>query len=93
MQHSERFVLLLLSQLWALLHFIMPTLFDSHEEFNEWFSKDIENHAENKSAIDQGKKKNTYSTTFQINELFLIKLNQLISIPMFVFQINSQDFI
>ena len=41
-------------QLWALLHFIMPTLFDSHEEFNEWFSKDIENHAENKTAIDQG---------------------------------------
>ena len=32
----------------------MPTLFDSHEEFNEWFSKDIENHAENKTAIDQG---------------------------------------
>ena len=31
----------------------MPTLFDSHEEFNEWFSKDIENHAENKSAIDE----------------------------------------
>lgn len=40
-------------QLWALLHFIMPTLFDSHEEFNEWFSKDIESHAENKSAIDE----------------------------------------
>ncbi|KFO32949.1 DNA helicase INO80 [Fukomys damarensis] len=39
--------------LWALLHFIMPTLFDSHEEFNEWFSKDIESHAENKSAIDE----------------------------------------
>lgn len=43
------------SQLWALLHFIMPTLFDSHEEFNEWFSKDIESHAENKSAIDESK--------------------------------------
>lgn len=42
-----------MAELWALLHFIMPTLFDSHEEFNEWFSKDIENHAENKSAIDQ----------------------------------------
>lgn len=41
------------SQLWALLHFIMPTLFDSHDEFNEWFSKDIESHAENKSAIDE----------------------------------------
>lgn len=33
----------------------MPTLFDSHEEFNEWFSKDIESHAENKSAIDESK--------------------------------------
>lgn len=33
----------------------MPTLFDSHEEFNEWFSKDIESHAENKSIIDESK--------------------------------------
>ncbi|XP_037541716.1 chromatin-remodeling ATPase INO80 [Nematolebias whitei] len=42
-----------MAELWALLHFIMPTLFDSHEEFNEWFSRDIESHAENKSAIDE----------------------------------------
>ena len=30
----------------------MPSLFDSHDEFNEWFSKDIENAAagENKGA-------------------------------------------
>uniref|UniRef100_A0A8C2KU13 Chromatin-remodeling ATPase INO80 n=1 Tax=Cyprinus carpio TaxID=7962 RepID=A0A8C2KU13_CYPCA len=42
-----------MAELWALLHFIMPTLFASHEEFNEWFSKDIESHAENKSAIDE----------------------------------------
>lgn len=28
----------------------MPTLFDSHDEFNEWFSKDIENAAENKEG-------------------------------------------
>ena len=28
-----------MAELWALLHFIMPTLFDSHEQFNEWFSK------------------------------------------------------
>lgn len=42
-----------MAELWALLHFIMPTLFDSHDEFNEWFSKDIENHAENKTGIDE----------------------------------------
>lgn len=28
-----------LAELWALLHFIMPQLFDSQDSFNEWFSK------------------------------------------------------
>ena len=31
----------------------MPTLFDSHDEFNEWFSKDIESSAEKGSTMDQ----------------------------------------
>ncbi|KAI5124611.1 hypothetical protein M0805_004221 [Coniferiporia weirii] len=40
-----------MQELWALLHFIMPSLFDSHDEFNEWFSKDIETAAaENKGS-------------------------------------------
>ena len=30
-------------------------MFDSHEEFNEWFSKDIESHAEKQSGIDESK--------------------------------------
>lgn len=34
-----------MAELWALLHFIMPSIFDSHTEFNDWFSKDIESHA------------------------------------------------
>ncbi|KAF4528299.1 hypothetical protein B566_EDAN014974, partial [Ephemera danica] len=42
-----------MAELWALLHFIMPTLFDNHEEFAEWFSKDIESHAEHKGSIDE----------------------------------------
>ncbi|KAK9720198.1 putative DNA helicase ino80 [Basidiobolus ranarum] len=42
-----------MQELWALLHFIMPTLFDSHEEFSEWFSRDIENHAENKGSLNE----------------------------------------
>lgn len=45
----------------------MPTLFDSHEEFNEWFSKDIESHAENKSAIDESQ-----STLVFISILFTV---------------------
>ncbi|CAG8696350.1 12099_t:CDS:2, partial [Racocetra fulgida] len=31
----------------------MPTLFDSHQEFSEWFSKDIESHAENKGSLNE----------------------------------------
>jgi len=46
-----------MAELWALLHFIMPTMFDSHDEFTEWFSKDIESHAENKTGIDESMNK------------------------------------
>ncbi|KAJ8747244.1 hypothetical protein K2173_024169 [Erythroxylum novogranatense] len=42
-----------MAELWALLHFIMPTLFDSHEQFNEWFSKGIENHAEHGGTLNE----------------------------------------
>jgi DNA helicase INO80 len=42
-----------MQELWALLHFIMPSLFDSHDEFNEWFSKDIENHAQSNSKLNE----------------------------------------
>lgn len=38
-----------MQELWALLHFIMPKLFDNHEQFAEWFSKDIE-----ASSMDRG---------------------------------------
>ncbi|XP_051149034.1 chromatin-remodeling ATPase INO80 [Andrographis paniculata] len=42
-----------MAELWALLHFIMPTLFDNHEQFNEWFSKGIEGHAEHGGTLNE----------------------------------------
>jgi DNA helicase INO80 len=42
-----------MSELWALLHFIMPNLFDSHEQFQEWFSKDIEAHSQEKGELNK----------------------------------------
>ncbi|VBB75495.1 Putative DNA helicase ino-80 [Podospora comata] len=42
-----------MQELWALLHFIMPSLFDSHDEFSEWFSKDIESHAQSNTKLNQ----------------------------------------
>ena len=42
-----------MQELWALLHFIMPSLFDSHDEFSDWFSKDIESHAQSNTNLDE----------------------------------------
>lgn len=42
-----------MQELWALLHFIMPSLFDSHDEFSDWFAKDIESHAESNTQLNQ----------------------------------------
>ncbi|GLJ11725.1 hypothetical protein SUGI_0175460 [Cryptomeria japonica] len=42
-----------MAELWALLHFIMPTLFNCQEQFKEWFSKDIESHAEHGSLLNE----------------------------------------
>lgn len=42
-----------MAELWALLNFVMPDLFDSHELFNEWFSKDIEAHSQDARELDQ----------------------------------------
>ena len=42
-----------MQELWALLHFIMPSLFDNHEEFSDWFSKDIESHAQSNTKLNE----------------------------------------
>lgn len=42
-----------MQELWALLHFIMPSLFDSHDEFSDWFSKDIESHAQSHTKLNE----------------------------------------
>lgn len=41
-----------MQELWALLHFIMPSLFDSHDEFSEWFANDIESHAQSNTQLN-----------------------------------------
>lgn len=42
-----------MQELWALLHFIMPSLFDSHDEFSDWFSNDIESHAQSNTQLNK----------------------------------------
>ncbi len=40
-----------MQELWALLHFCMPTLFDSNSEFTKWFARDLEASAKQKSIM------------------------------------------
>lgn len=46
-----------MAELWSLLHFIMPAIFDSHKEFTEWFAKDIESHVAGEEKVPKGKGK------------------------------------
>lgn len=39
-------------ELWSLLHFLMPELFQSHSEFKDWFSNPLLGMAEGKVAVD-----------------------------------------
>ena len=40
-----------MAELWSLLHFIMPTLFDNHAQFSEWFSKGVEGQSRGEDTL------------------------------------------
>ena len=43
-----------LMELWSLMHFLMPHLFRSQNEFKQWFSTPLIAHVEGASALDTG---------------------------------------
>ncbi|KAL5104581.1 Chromatin-remodeling ATPase INO80 [Taenia crassiceps] len=61
-------------ELWALLHFIMPALFDSHDEFADWFSKDIESQAASGGNGDSTGGGSGAVTTLNENQLSRLRL-------------------
>ena len=40
-------------ELWALLHFLMPNVFASHDDFREWFHCPITGMVEGNTEVDQ----------------------------------------
>ncbi len=42
-----------LMELWSLLHFLMPHIFQSHSEFQQWFAAPMDAMIEGKAAVDQ----------------------------------------
>ncbi|THD26396.1 INO80 [Fasciola hepatica] len=65
-----------MQELWALLHFIMPTLFDSHDEFANWFSRDIESQAT--QATTGSTSGGTGLSTSKLNENQLSRLHLIL---------------
>ncbi|CAL8102832.1 unnamed protein product [Calicophoron daubneyi] len=61
-----------MQELWALLHFIMPTLFDSHDEFANWFSRDIESQASASTGGGGGGLSTSKLNENQLSRLHLI---------------------
>lgn len=41
-----------LMELWSLLHFLMPAVFASHEDFKDWFSNPMTNMVEGSVEVD-----------------------------------------
>ncbi|KAH9329797.1 hypothetical protein KI387_001905, partial [Taxus chinensis] len=56
-----------LEELWALLNFLLPNIFNSSEDFSQWFSKPFENVAENSpdQTFTGGYVPDTYSDTYR----------------------------
>ncbi|VEL29108.1 unnamed protein product [Protopolystoma xenopodis] len=62
------------------MHFIMPTLFDSHDEFSAWFSKDIESQASATAGGGGGGSLNSSSSlaTARLDENQLSRLHLIL---------------
>ena len=42
-----------LMELWSLMHFLMPSIFQSHKEFKDWFSNPVHNMIEGEEQINE----------------------------------------
>ena len=79
-----------MQELWSLLHFIMPTLFDNLSEFSEWFCKDIESKTigtqsvsiknDNKSILVDGV--NRLCNDFDDEDINLIMMRKMMQFKM-----------
>eukprot|EP01119_Soliformovum_irregulare_P001865 TRINITY_DN1170_c3_g1_i2.p1 TRINITY_DN1170_c3_g1~~TRINITY_DN1170_c3_g1_i2.p1 ORF type:complete len:1172 (-),score=371.67 TRINITY_DN1170_c3_g1_i2:332-3847(-) len=43
-----------LMELWSLMHFLMPAVFQSHKEFKDWFSNPVNTMIEGDSSVNEG---------------------------------------
>ena len=68
--HSQRRLLLTgtplqnnLMELWSLMHFLMPNIFQSHQDFKEWFSNPLTGMIEGSREYNEGLVKRLHSVS------------------------------
>lgn len=64
-----------LMELWSLMHFLMPNVFQSHREFKEWFSNPVTGMIEGNSEYNEQIIKRLHKvhlTTYRLLFVFLV---------------------
>lgn len=65
-------------ELWSLMHFLMPHVFQSHREFKEWFSNPVSGMIEGNAEYNESIIKRLHKVSNQINNIYLIDLKNKI---------------
>lgn len=58
-----------LMELWSLMHFLMPNIFESHKEFKEWFSNPVTGMIEGNSEYNENIIKRLHKVWYFLIEL------------------------
>ena len=70
-----------LPELWALLNFLLPTIFNSAESFDEWFNKPFSSFGTKMAAAEAGEEGDDASNELLSNEertLIIHRLHELL---------------
>lgn len=61
-----------LMELWSLMHFLMPNVFQSHREFKEWFSNPVTGMIEGNSEYNENIIKRLHKvSTYMVTDFFI----------------------
>ena len=60
-------------ELWSLMHFLMPDVFQSQKEFQDWFSDPVRNMVEGKAALNHKKSKEILDSLHKVLRPFILR--------------------
>jgi SNF2 family DNA or RNA helicase len=61
-------------ELWSLMHFLMPHVFESHKEFKDWFSNPVNSMIEGESMVNEDLINRLHGILRRVSSIFEILL-------------------